>query len=264
MRPCPNCGKDVNPNARFCPNCAFDMTKAPQNPAYAETQVVQSSACPNCGATVAPNAKFCPNCASPIAGGVAAAGGKNYPGGPNYPPGANYPPPQGAGYPAQGYGGPAYAPAAKSKLPIIIGAIVLLLLIGGGVAAYFLWFNKTDSVANSNTSTASTNRSSTPTPSESPGKVAEKLLRALERADANTVRGLVAKSMQGNVPDLVEEASNDIQQHGGIDSITITDEKVDGDTASLRFAIKYKDGETKAPERMGFVKEDGVWKLKDI
>jgi Double zinc ribbon/Domain of unknown function (DUF4878) len=278
MRQCPNCGKEVSPNAKFCNNCAFDMSKVPQNPAYAETQVVKSSACPNCGASVAPGVKFCPNCAAPIAAGAAVPGGQNYPGGGGYPGPQNYPggagyPQQGAGYPAAGYpgagyGGPAYATAQKSKMPLIIGAVVLLLLIGGGVAAYFLWFNKSD--GNSNTSGSTTTNSNraggtatSTTPSESPGDVAKKILRGLERGDASTVRPLLAKSMQGSVDGLVQEASKDIQSHGGIDTVTISEESVTGNSASLRFTLKYKDGEDHT-EKMGFVKEDGAWKMNDL
>jgi len=271
MRQCPNCGKEVNPNAKFCNNCAFDLSKAPQNPAYAETQVVQSSsACPKCGTAVAPNTKFCPNCASPIAAGGGFGAGQGYQGAPqgypppqNYPQGGGYQQP-GPGYPGPGYQGPPYATASSSKMPLIIGAIVLLVLIGGGIAAYFLVFNKpSEGAASNSNTTATSNRSGTQTTSESPGDVAKKILRALERADASAVRNLSAKSMQSNVDDLVDEASKDIQKHGGIDTISISNESVTGDKASLRFELKYKDGETHS-ETMGFIKEDGAWKMNNL
>ena len=269
MRQCPNCGKEVNPNAKFCNNCAFDMTKVPQNPAYAETPVAKSSACPNCGANVAPGVKFCPNCAAPIAAGAAIAGGQNYPGGGGqpYPAPQNYPgggyPQQGAGYAGAGYGGPAYAAGPKSKAPLIIGAVVLLLLIGGGIAAYFLWFNKTDSGGTTATNSNRAGGTTGANPSESPGDVAKKILRGLERGDASTVRPFLARSMQDSVDGLVREASKDIQDHGGVDTTTISEESVTGDKASLRFTLKYKDGESHT-ERMGFIKEDGAWKMNEL
>ena len=45
-KPCPHCGKQVQGNPKFCPECGKPMAKL----------------CPKCGATVSENAKFCPEC----------------------------------------------------------------------------------------------------------------------------------------------------------------------------------------------------------
>jgi membrane protease subunit (stomatin/prohibitin family) len=44
--PCPNCGKPVAPDAKFCAECGQPLKKA----------------CSNCGAELAPGTKFCPEC----------------------------------------------------------------------------------------------------------------------------------------------------------------------------------------------------------
>src|SRR5215210_6793715 len=100
---CPRCGANANPGAKFCPNCALDLTQATQGVGLPLTQIIQPSVCPNCGANVSPTAKFCAVCAAPV--GATAAGG--FAGN--------------QGYPDQGYA-PAYAPRSSNKMPIIIGA----------------------------------------------------------------------------------------------------------------------------------------------
>lgn len=258
MQQCPRCSQNVNPGARFCPHCAYDMTQAAQSSGYAPTQVIQSSACPNCGAAVAPNAKFCPVCATPIgagfAGGVSSSGGQGYQSGAGYGGYSSQP-----GYPGAGYGAPA---RRSSNMPLIIGAIVLLVLIGGGVAAYFLWFNKPADSTDSN-SAAKTNANSTgPVAADGPKVVTEKILRALERADRATVRSLSTKATSDrDVDELVNDASKDIQSHGGIDTITVTEKPPVGDKAEVQFELKYKDGQT---QRGGWemAKEDGQWRIK--
>jgi hypothetical protein len=97
--------------------------------------------------------------------------GGYYPGGPQQPggggqappPGWQQPPPYGQQqqqYQPQ-YGGP--APGGKSKMPLIIGAVALLL-IGAGVLYFLLSKDKTST---SNSSTTST--TSTPSTTRSPG-----------------------------------------------------------------------------------------------
>jgi len=45
---CPNCGKPMATNAKFCPECG--------------TQIKTKQFCTECGATLTPGAKFCPEC----------------------------------------------------------------------------------------------------------------------------------------------------------------------------------------------------------
>jgi RNA polymerase subunit RPABC4/transcription elongation factor Spt4 len=50
---CPNCGKEVSPQATFCPNCGkpIQSTAAPAQ-----------AFCPHCGSPVDPAAEICPKC----------------------------------------------------------------------------------------------------------------------------------------------------------------------------------------------------------
>ena len=45
---CPNCEKPLASNAKFCPECGYDLK--------------QKTNCPNCGAKISPGAKFCAEC----------------------------------------------------------------------------------------------------------------------------------------------------------------------------------------------------------
>jgi hypothetical protein len=200
-------------------------------------------------------------CATPIGAGAGFAGGASSSGDQNYSGPAGYQQGQGyGGYGNQSYPGAGYStPASRSsKMPLVIGAIVLVLLIGGGVAAYFLWFNKPSAATNSNTATNTTG----PVAADSPKQVVEKVLRALEKADRSMVRSLVVKATSDkDVDDLVQEASKDIQSHGGIDTMTVDERPPNGDTAEARFNLKYKDGKSQGGG-WNLAKEDGLWKIK--
>ena len=220
-----------------CPNCAYDLTQAAQVASMPETQVMQTSVCPNCGAPVSPTAKFCQTCAAPInagAGGTMVAG-QPYSSGQNF---QNYGAQDysgGAGYSGQSY---ATGTTRSNKTPLIIGAIVLVLLIGGGLAAYFLLSG-----------------------SQSPTDVTKKFINAIASKDKAAAKNLAAKSTNTSELDgFVDDAGGDIQRAGGIDTININKEDVNGDTASVQFEIKYKNSKSDKGT-MSLVKEDGAWKV---
>ncbi len=48
---CPECGFELDPNSRFCPNCGH--------------QILVFRRCANCGKNLTPKAKFCPSCGTP-------------------------------------------------------------------------------------------------------------------------------------------------------------------------------------------------------
>jgi membrane protease subunit (stomatin/prohibitin family) len=59
---CTNCGSLVPINAKFCPNCGFNMQT------QQTTTQAQQKFCSECGARLTENAKFCPNCGSKVQG----------------------------------------------------------------------------------------------------------------------------------------------------------------------------------------------------
>jgi Domain of unknown function (DUF4878)/zinc-ribbon domain len=248
--------------------------------------------CSNCGASVNPGAKFCPNCATPIAanapyqggqgyqGGQPVAGPQNYAGGqpyqggPNYPPGAGYPPPQGAGYPG-GYA-PPYATGSSNKTAIIIGAIVLVLLIGGGVAAYFLWFNKSSEPAATDNRTTNTAQAQTRAPAAPPGDAVKGYVRALERGDATAMLDLLTddqikrlsldrsnKAMMDAFQQGITKTAEELKKSGGVQKLEVTNEKINGDSATVDFVIKAG-AESEKNRSMKLIKEGGRWKINEL
>jgi len=58
----------------------------------------------------------------------------------------------------------------------------------------------------------------------------------------------------------VAKLTERIRSKGGIKSIKITDEQIIGDTATVKFIIKYGDGSTEQDDEKP-IKQDGKWKL---
>lgn len=56
---CGKCGKPVQADALFCPNCGNPIS---QKQEAAAQKPVNADACPNCGKPIRPGAKFCRNC----------------------------------------------------------------------------------------------------------------------------------------------------------------------------------------------------------
>jgi uncharacterized protein (UPF0333 family) len=152
---CPSCNQTyTDETLSFCPNDGTPLIKdAPSSYDPQATMIAQPP--PN----YAPQQDY-----PPQQGYYAPQGGQTPPpqGGQQPPPGWQQPPPYGQQPPPYGqqqqqyapqYGG---APAAgnKSKLPLII-ALAAVLLIGGGIAAYFLMRDNSSKVT-SNTNTYST------------------------------------------------------------------------------------------------------------
>ncbi|MFW6323952.1 MAG: double zinc ribbon domain-containing protein, partial [Desulfovibrionales bacterium] len=69
--PCPDCGKTVSENARFCPFCGHQQLVTEQ--------------CAHCGKNLPPQARFCPRCGEAAqtekkAGFCSQCGAENMPG----------------------------------------------------------------------------------------------------------------------------------------------------------------------------------------
>lgn len=64
---CPECGKSVSPNAKFCRNCGASQLEEPPVPAASPVPVShEPAACKSCRAPLTPEEKFCGNCGLPV------------------------------------------------------------------------------------------------------------------------------------------------------------------------------------------------------
>lgn len=272
MEQCPNCSSPVKPGAKFCPHCAYSFISTTQPQRLAETQVVRTQGCPNCGAAIKPGGRFCMNCAAPL-------GGLGY--------GAQ---PQPARQYQDPYAAQPYPPARgqTNATPIIIGALVLVLLVGGGLAAYFLWLKPSD--GNANRSAALTNSSSstpagltnssaistntniqrpTPTPvtmGMSPSETVQEFTRAAELGDADGMLRVTSSKAPGmdrmrlGLRLGAADIKKQFESKGGIDGVDVLDEQINGDTSKVTATTRYGNGQS-ATEIIDLVLEDGSWKI---
>lgn len=59
---CPNCGKKLDPNAKFCVNCGTAINREPSPAAPNPSGKV----CASCGTPLEDDAAFCTNCGTPV------------------------------------------------------------------------------------------------------------------------------------------------------------------------------------------------------
>lgn len=62
---CPNCGKEMEGNAKFCSECGTDLRKI-QYAAPDVEKTPQERVCKKCGNPLGPEAKFCGKCGTPV------------------------------------------------------------------------------------------------------------------------------------------------------------------------------------------------------
>lgn len=101
--------------------------------------------------------------------------------------------------------------------------------------------------------------------SKSPGSVAASHIQAI--AAGNTDAALQSfspddrkKHGDANIKVLITKIEAAIQHKKGIASVTVADERINGDTASVRLDIKFGNGVQKT-EEMPLKKQDGTWYL---
>lgn len=102
----------------------------------------------------------------------------------------------------------------------------------------------------------------------SPHAVVESYFSHLEKGDAEGASKLVSPKLAGslrpeNQVKLFEKKMRPIKDHGGIEKISITDQKATDSVVVMSVAIAYKDKST-AQKRMSAKKIDGAWKLSDL
>jgi flagellar basal body-associated protein FliL len=159
-----------------------------------------------------------------------------------------------AGYPDQRHAS-AYRARPSNKTPLIIGAIVLVLLIGGGIAAYFL-LGKSSS---DNKNTAA-NSNAAPSAADAPVDVVRKAFIALQNRDADTFKKLSTQKMAQQYDRLIEQ----MQKEGITLSTTeIRQGETRDDGKVVVFYKMARAGRTEE-EDARVVKENGAWKLDNL
>jgi hypothetical protein len=140
-------------------------------------------------------------------------------------------------------------PANKNRTLIIAAIAIGVLLIGGGITAFLLFGG-----------------------SDGPADVVKKIIRATERGDTDEVISHLVKrerdmintnTAQGSGKKIMEQtmaqSSKEAKEKGGVRSIEIKNEKIEGNTATVDFVVTMGNGESD-PGTMRLVKEDGKWK----
>jgi TonB family protein len=94
-------------------------------------------------------------------------------------------------------------------------------------------------------------------------EVPDTFFRAVEAGNEAEIRRLLARSEHGEIPEILEEGTPNFKKRGGLSSVVILEEDVEGDTASLDFEVKFNDSSAQ-PGEMELIKEDGIWKVKRI
>ncbi len=245
MTICPNCGGAVPEQARFCRNCAFDLTKARPTSDAGSFATVKMNQCSRCGAPMDAGARFCDNCAAPAQAPDMAETvrvGQGF----------------GVGYAPQPY------PRGSNKTAIIIAAIVGGVVLIGGIIAIILL------TKSSGTSDGTGGGGGT---ASGPGEAIRKIVRATERGDAGEFLALsnkefidqVKQNNPGKTPKDalapgMAQSAQEIRRKGGIKEVNIKSQRVDGDTATVDYEIKYGNGETE-PLNARVIKEGGSWKV---
>jgi hypothetical protein len=62
MTYCPECGKTVAPNAKFCRNCGASQADEAGGPSAPAIASPDKARCPSCGSPLSPDVKFCGKC----------------------------------------------------------------------------------------------------------------------------------------------------------------------------------------------------------
>lgn len=99
--------------------------------------------------------------------------------------------------------------------------------------------------------------------SAGPGETVEKLTYAMEAGDVDTVKeivpGLAGMMGEDKLKGMVTEASAEAKKKGGIKSIEILEEKIDGDVATVKHKVTWGNGDVEEEEGQLTKNADGNW-----
>lgn len=101
--------------------------------------------------------------------------------------------------------------------------------------------------------------------SSGPGDTVKEFFDAVENNNVKAASNLLApelKTMLGDkkLEKALSEQSKEIKEKGGISDIEILDEKIEENTATLKFKITYANGEVKE-DNAKLIKKDDEWKI---
>lgn len=100
--------------------------------------------------------------------------------------------------------------------------------------------------------------------SSGPGGVVEKFYRYVEKGELEAAKNLFAKqikeTMGGKIMAGLAGETNKIKDKGGIKSIEIKNEEINGESARVATRVVYGNGADKN-EDTKLIKEDGAWKI---
>lgn len=97
-----------------------------------------------------------------------------------------------------------------------------------------------------------------------PGDTVKEMMKRMEAGDIS-VSKLLAKDLaamlgEEKLSQAVEEEAAKIKEKGGITSIVIDEELIDGETAKVKYTLTFGNGDTEK-EDAELVMEDGSWKV---
>lgn len=95
-----------------------------------------------------------------------------------------------------------------------------------------------------------------------PGDRVKEFTYAMEKGDTEKVKevapGIATIIPADKLDGMIKEAAADAAKKGGVESITIDEEKIEGDTATVKATLKWGNGETETDD-FKLSKVDGDW-----
>lgn len=95
-----------------------------------------------------------------------------------------------------------------------------------------------------------------------PGDSVKDLMGAFEEGDAETIKELAPQmGMLGDdkLESMATQMALEAKKKGGIKSVDIKEETVDGDSATVKFVVNWGNGESEEEETAELAKLDGKW-----
>lgn len=97
-----------------------------------------------------------------------------------------------------------------------------------------------------------------------PGDVVKSMVEKMEAGDKG-VKNLMANELAAMLGDekleaALQEESAEMKEKGGVASVTIIDESIEGEEATVKYTVEYGNGDIDE-EKANLIMEDGKWKI---